>query len=175
MVNSFLGVLSKHDKLLCDARPGHKPCRFFKSSFMIQLLNFGHEDETKHGTYEYDRVKRFSRQAPGMPSLRLFCCALWRIASLLVLISLIYNDFRSRSSGFPGKDIFALRKLFFPVFLASRPEEPGHWAGAVADMEAKEIRWVDSMGRRWLKDGGQGYLDHILHYLKDEYLSKEKR
>jgi sentrin-specific protease 1 len=55
-----------------------------------------------------------------------------------------------------------LNKLFFPINIGFM-----HWVCAVVFMQERRIQFYDSMG-----NGGEHYLDHIFHYLKDEYDDK---
>ena len=61
-------------------------------------------------------------------------------------------------------DIFAKRRVFFPVNLSNT-----HWTLLVADMQRRELTYVDSMGGR-----GAKYTSALLRYLKEEHLDKKK-
>ncbi len=73
-----------------------------------------------------------------------------------------YKNGKGWSKKVPGKDIFNLKYIFFPINLNSK-----HWTVAVIFMEAKRIRYYDSMGKTdWAK------LEGLLQYVKDEYRAK---
>jgi hypothetical protein len=64
----------------------------------------------------------------------------------------------------PGRDIFNLNKIFFPI-----NEGRMHWVCLVAFMKEKRIQMYDSMG-----SNGMHYLESVLQYLKDEHQAKER-
>jgi len=64
----------------------------------------------------------------------------------------------------PGKDIFNLNKVFFPINVARM-----HWVCAVAFIQEKKIQFYDSFG-----SPGTEYLDHIFRYLQEEHQDKKK-
>ena len=68
------------------------------------------------------------------------------------------------SKNVPGKDIFNLSKLFFPI------NDNNHWTCAVVQMEEKKIVYYDS-----LRNNGTEYQLALLQYLVDEYLDKKKQ
>ena len=74
-----------------------------------------------------------------------------------------YSNVKRWSKKVPGKDIFKLDKIIFPINQGGM-----HWVCAVAFIQQRKIQFFDSMG-----DSGMEYLKHILHYLKDEHESKK--
>ena len=64
----------------------------------------------------------------------------------------------------PGKDIFNLDKIFFPINAGEM-----HWLCAVIFMQEKCIQVYDSMG-----SGGDLYLQSLFQYIKDEHMDKKK-
>lgn len=76
-----------------------------------------------------------------------------------------YRNVKRWSKKVPGKDIFALDKIFFPINQGGY-----HWICAVAFMQEKRIQMYDSMGTP-----GTTYLEHILHYFQDEHMDKKKK
>jgi hypothetical protein len=73
-----------------------------------------------------------------------------------------YEKVKGWSKNVPGKDIFNLKYIFFPINLNNR-----HWTVAVIFMEAKRIQYYDSMGKTdWAK------MEGLLQYVKDEYRVK---
>lgn len=75
-----------------------------------------------------------------------------------------YRNVKRWSKKVPGKNIFNLDKVFFPINQGGM-----HWLCAVAFVTEKRIQVYDSMG-----SGGQHYLDSIFQYLQDEHLDKKK-
>ena len=75
-----------------------------------------------------------------------------------------YANAKRWSKKAPGKDMFALDKIFFPVNIDNM-----HWAASVIFMQEKCIRFYDSMGGK-----GAKYLEGLLRYLKDEWIDKKK-
>jgi len=75
-----------------------------------------------------------------------------------------YSNVKRWSKKVPGKDIFALSKILFPVNIGNM-----HWATACIFMQEKTIRFYDSMGGH-----GTAYLEGLLQYLKDEWRDKKK-
>ena len=67
--------------------------------------------------------------------------------------------------GTPGKDIFNLDKLFFPI-----NQGHTHWACVVAFIQEKRIQFYDLMG-----GDGVGYLENVFDYLKDDHQDKKKK
>lgn len=76
-----------------------------------------------------------------------------------------YRHVKRWSKKVPGKDIFALDKIVFPVNMGNM-----HWICAVVFMTEKRIRVYDSMG-----SSGRRYLEALFHYLKDEHMDKKKK
>jgi Ulp1 protease family, C-terminal catalytic domain len=76
-----------------------------------------------------------------------------------------YSNVKRWSKKVPGKDIFALDKIVFPVNMDNM-----HWICAVAFMQEKRIQIYDSMG-----SSGKTYLEAIFNYLKDEHMDKKKK
>ena len=74
-----------------------------------------------------------------------------------------YRQVKRWSKKVPGKDIFALDKIFFPI-----NEQRMHWLCAVVYMTEKRIQVYDSMG------SGSHYLESLFQYLKDEHMDKKK-
>jgi sentrin-specific protease 1 len=73
-----------------------------------------------------------------------------------------YNNVKRWSKKVPGKDLFGLNKIFFPINMGN-----AHWIAACIFMEKKRIEIFDSMG-----GSGRVYLDALFQYLKDEHMSK---
>jgi Ulp1 protease family, C-terminal catalytic domain len=57
-----------------------------------------------------------------------------------------------------------LDKVFFPINVGR-----SHWVCAVAFMQLRQIKFFDSLGA-----DGMEYMEHLLHYLRDEHLDKKK-
>jgi sentrin-specific protease 1 len=74
-----------------------------------------------------------------------------------------YNNVKRWSKKVPGKDIFNLDKIIFPI-----NEGRMHWLCAVAFMQEKRIQLYDSMG-----SNGMHYLQSLLQYIKDEHQAKK--
>lgn len=77
---------------------------------------------------------------------------------------LLSEDMYGWSNHVPGKDIFNLDKIFFPV-----NQGETHWICAVVFMQEKRIQMYDSCG-----GPGMHYLENIFRYLKDEHQDKKK-
>lgn len=75
-----------------------------------------------------------------------------------------YQNVKRWSKKVPGKDIFDLDKIIFPINIGSM-----HWVCAVAFMQEKKIQFYDSMG-----GDGMYYLKQLFRYLKDEHMDKKK-
>ena len=75
-----------------------------------------------------------------------------------------YKNVKRWSKKVPGKDIFNLDKIFFPINVGRM-----HWVCAVAFIQEKRIQFYDSMGA-----DGRAYLEHIFRYLQDEHMDKKK-
>jgi hypothetical protein len=74
-----------------------------------------------------------------------------------------YRNVKRWSKKVPGKDIFKLDKVIFPLNVQRM-----HWICAVAFIAEKRIQVYDSMG-----SGGSFYLDTIFRYLQDEHKDKK--
>jgi sentrin-specific protease 1 len=74
-----------------------------------------------------------------------------------------YNNVKRWSKKVPGKDIFNLDKIFFPINVSRM-----HWVCAVVFMQQKKVQFYDSMG-----DGGMYHLKAIFRYIQDEHQAKE--
>jgi sentrin-specific protease 1 len=74
-----------------------------------------------------------------------------------------YNNVKRWSKKVPGKDIFNLDKIIFPI-----NEGRMHWLCAVAFMQEKRIQLYDSMG-----SNGMHYLRSLLQYVEDEHQAKK--
>jgi sentrin-specific protease 1 len=73
-----------------------------------------------------------------------------------------YEKVKGWSKNVPGKDIFNLKYIFFPINIKNM-----HWTVAVIFMEAKRIQYYDSMGKTdWAK------MEGLLQYVKDKYRVK---
>ena len=75
-----------------------------------------------------------------------------------------YRQVKRWSKNVPGKDLFALEKIFFPINQGN-----SHWICAVAFMAEKRIQMFDSLG-----GSGRPYLEAIFQYLKDDHKDKKK-
>jgi hypothetical protein len=75
-----------------------------------------------------------------------------------------YRNVKRWSKNAPGKDIFKLDKIFFPI-----NEGRMHWICAVAFVQERRIQMYDSMG-----SDGMHYLQSIFQYIKDEHQDKKK-
>ncbi|GAX23363.1 sentrin-specific protease 1 [Fistulifera solaris] len=127
VIHFFYVMLARRDEEMCKQDPQRKRSHFFKSFFITSLLNEGHANPAKNGTYEYRNVKRWSKKVPG-------------------------------------KDIFDLDKIIFPI-----NQNNMHWVCSVIFMQAKRIQFYDSMG-----GDGCRYLNALFQYLKDEHQDKKK-
>lgn len=74
-----------------------------------------------------------------------------------------YRQVKRWSKLVPGKDLFALDKIFFPI-----NQGFSHWICAVVYMKEKRIQMYDS-----LHGPGMSYLEAIFRYLKDDYKDKK--
>jgi sentrin-specific protease 1 len=74
-----------------------------------------------------------------------------------------YQNVKRWSKKVPGKDLFNLDKIIFPI-----NEGRMHWLCAVAFMQDKRIQMYDSMG-----SNGMHYLESLLQYVKDEHQAKK--
>mmetsp|Transcript_23082 Transcript_23082/g.63998 ORF Transcript_23082/g.63998 Transcript_23082/m.63998 type:complete len:588 (+) Transcript_23082:59-1822(+) len=75
-----------------------------------------------------------------------------------------YRNVKRWSKKVPGKDIFQLDKILFPINMGNM-----HWICAAIFMNKKRIEVFDSMGA-----GGNRYLDALFNYIQDEHLDKKK-
>jgi sentrin-specific protease 1 len=75
-----------------------------------------------------------------------------------------YRNVKRWSKKVPGKDIFKLDKIFFPINQGQM-----HWLCGVVFIQKKQIKIYDSMG-----SGGRHYLESLLQYLQDEHMDKKK-
>lgn len=73
-----------------------------------------------------------------------------------------YEKVKKWSGHVPGKDIFELDKLFFPINIKNN-----HWACAVIFIQEKRIQFYDSIG-----GDGTYYMRALLDYVKDEWRRK---
>jgi sentrin-specific protease 1 len=74
-----------------------------------------------------------------------------------------YRNVKRWSKKVPGKDIFKLDKIFFPINQGRM-----HWMCAVIHMKEKQIQMYDSMG-----GSGMHYLKSLFQYVKDEHMDKK--
>ena len=75
-----------------------------------------------------------------------------------------YRQVKRWSKNVPGKDLFGLDKVFFPINQGN-----SHWICAVAFMKEKRIQMYDSLG-----GPGRPYLEAIFQYLQDDHKDKKK-
>jgi Ulp1 protease family, C-terminal catalytic domain len=75
-----------------------------------------------------------------------------------------YRNIKRWSKKVPGKDIFDLDKIIFPINQGN-----AHWICVVAFMREKRIQVFDSLG-----GDGIMYLEAIFKYLQDEHVDKKK-
>ena len=75
-----------------------------------------------------------------------------------------YQNVKRWSKKVPGKDIFGLDKIVFPVNMNGV-----HWTCAVVFILEKRIQFYDSLGSQ-----GKYYLQGLLQYLEDEHQDKKK-
>jgi len=75
-----------------------------------------------------------------------------------------YRNVKRWSKKAPGKDIFKLNKILFPINMGNM-----HWIAAVIFMKRKRIEIFDSMG-----SDGSRYLNALFRYVQDEHLDKKK-
>lgn len=76
-----------------------------------------------------------------------------------------YKNVKRWSKKVPGKDIFELDKIIFPINVSEM-----HWTCAVIFMQEKRIQFYDSLG-----DPGRDYLEHLFRYVQDEHMDKKKK
>jgi sentrin-specific protease 1 len=76
-----------------------------------------------------------------------------------------YSNVKRWSKKVPGKDIFALDKIIFPINMGQM-----HWICSVIFMAKKKIQIFDSLG-----SSGQIYLEALFRYLQDEHVDKKKK
>jgi sentrin-specific protease 1 len=75
-----------------------------------------------------------------------------------------YRNVKRWSKKVPGKDIFNLDKILFPINMGNM-----HWICAAIFMKKKRIEVFDSMG-----SNGNRYLDALFTYIQDEHMDKKK-
>lgn len=75
-----------------------------------------------------------------------------------------YRNVKRWSKKVPGKDIFDLDKIIFPINQGN-----AHWICVVAFIPEKRIQMYDSLG-----GDGMMYLEAIFKYLQDEHVDKKK-
>jgi sentrin-specific protease 1 len=76
------------------------------------------------------------------------------------------------SSSSPGKDVYALDKVFFPICFR------GHWTLAVAFVQERRLQYYDSLGDARVANGGDGGLTtlrYLERYFHDEHWDKKGR
>lgn len=73
-----------------------------------------------------------------------------------------YKNVKRWSKKVPGKDIFKLDKIIFPI-----NEGRMHWVCAVVFVQEKRIQFYDSMGA-----DGMVYLESLFQYIQDEHKAK---
>ena len=75
-----------------------------------------------------------------------------------------YRNVKRWSKKVPGKDIFNLDKILFPINMGNM-----HWICAGIFMKEKRIEIFDSMGSK-----GNTYLEALFNYVQDEHMDKKK-
>mmetsp|Transcript_24512 Transcript_24512/g.57602 ORF Transcript_24512/g.57602 Transcript_24512/m.57602 type:complete len:599 (+) Transcript_24512:101-1897(+) len=75
-----------------------------------------------------------------------------------------YRNVKRWSKKVPGKDIFNLDKILFPINMGNM-----HWICAAIFMNKKRIEIFDSMG-----SNGDRYLNALFNYIQDEHADKKK-
>lgn len=75
-----------------------------------------------------------------------------------------YRNVKRWSKKVPGKDIFNLDKIIFPINQGN-----AHWICGVVFMQEKRIQMYDSLG-----GDGRMYLEAIFRYIQDEHKDKKK-
>jgi len=75
-----------------------------------------------------------------------------------------YRNVKRWSKKVPGKDIFNLDKILFPINMGNM-----HWICAAIFMKEKRIQIYDSMG-----SNGNRYLEALFNYVQDEHMDKKK-
>ena len=76
-----------------------------------------------------------------------------------------YHEVKRWSRKVPGKDVFALNKILFPINIDNQ-----HWTLACVFMKERIIQYFDSMGG----NGLDKFLIYLLQYLHDEWHDKKK-
>ncbi|GMI04324.1 hypothetical protein TrRE_jg9536, partial [Triparma retinervis] len=76
-----------------------------------------------------------------------------------------YKNVEKWSKNVPGKDIFELNSIYWPVNI-----DNWHWIMLKADMKTKVITYYDSFRR----PDEKGFLEATLRYFKDEWKAKHK-
>ena len=130
VINGYLKFLDLQHKKLCRERRT-TPSHLFGSFFITQLTE-ELVDEAVVRSFNYDRVKTWSKKAPG-------------------------------------RDLFELDKVLFPINQTNY-----HWMLAVAFMQEKCIRFYDSNPHEKGDSQFQHYVGSILNYLKREHKDKHK-
>jgi ubiquitin C-terminal hydrolase len=75
-----------------------------------------------------------------------------------------YSNVKQWSEKVPGKDIFKLDKILFPINMGNM-----HWIAAAIFMKQKRIEIFDSLG-----SDGSRYLNALFSYIQDEHMDKKK-
>ena len=75
-----------------------------------------------------------------------------------------YRNVKRWSKKVPGKDIFKLDKILFPINMGNM-----HWIAAAIFMKQKRIEIFDSLG-----SDGSRYLNALFSYIQDEHMDKKK-
>jgi len=75
-----------------------------------------------------------------------------------------YRNVKRWSKKVPGKDIFKLDKIIFPI-----NQSNAHWICGVVFMQEKRIQMYDSLG-----GSGRLYIDALFKYIQDEHQDKKK-
>lgn len=156
ILHAYLDVLARRDATAAAAAagssdPSFRRSHFFKSFFITKLC-----DDARG--YSYSNVKRWSKNVPGMYSLR----NLWDMK--VYTFSLEVDESDHSVSSFSGKDIFNLDKIIFPVNQGDL-----HWTMAAIFMKEKRIQYYDSFG-----GNGEKYVRDLFRYLQDEHRDKKK-
>jgi Ulp1 family protease len=74
-----------------------------------------------------------------------------------------YTNVKDWSKNVPGKDLFKLDKIFFPINHGQM-----HWICGMIDMAKKKIYMYDSLG-----SSGEKYLKSLFRYIQDEHQTKK--
>ena len=76
-----------------------------------------------------------------------------------------YKQVKRWSKNVPGKDLFALDKIIFPI-----NEGQMHWICACIFMSERRIQFYDSLG-----SSGIDYINDLFRYIQDEHIDKKKQ